>query len=97
MKPSHYGPIPDLLVKLFGQMAVKLFSGPMGLMSQFWMPNQFLILGALFWAGFTEAPCVTAFNQAINASFVEALNPTGQCPSRDAVKSCHLAVHDAQQ
>ncbi len=31
VKPTHYGPIPDLLVKLFGQMAVKLLSGPMGL------------------------------------------------------------------
>src|SRR4030066_2268092 len=40
---------------------------------------------------------MTPPNQAVNAAFVEALNPTGQCPSGNDVKSRNLIVSNSQQ
>ena len=83
MQPSNYRAIPDLLVKLFGQVSVEFLSCPMTLISPIRVLNELNIFGALIRSDLSWTTGPGALYESVNAAPVKPINPPKKvAPSR---------------
>jgi hypothetical protein len=97
MQPSNYSPIPDLLIKFFGQVSVKLLSCPISLISPIRALNKFNIFCALIRSDLSWTTRSWLLYESVDPAGVKPIDPpTEVAPSR-AIKPGYLVMANTQE
>jgi hypothetical protein len=97
MQPSDYRAIPDLFVKLFGQVSVEFLSCPMTLISQIRVLNKLNISCTLIRSDLSRTTRPGALYESVYTACVKPINPPGKVAPSRVIKLGYLIMTDTQE
>ncbi len=92
MKPSDDRAVSNIMGKLFFEIAMKLFCGPMSLVCFVGILNQLPIFHGLLFVDISGPATLWTIDKTVDALFIETSDPPIQSSSRHSENAGHLIV-----